>query len=200
MEANLHWKYFLTIDQDLSHISRYIEFSKDNFGVYSIELVRLFLSVCAEIDVVMKILCETHCKDQYDKEIKTKRNPNMDVYRLIVTNYFKYFSSVSVEIPKCSISTTPWAEFAKEKNPNWWQEHNKVKHSRNDNYKKANLGNVINASAGLLVAIVYLIAGEKDINIDNVSMPYFFKLPDGFESGGVSWGGAMLVIPERNSS
>ena len=98
MEANLHWKYFLTIDQDLSHISRYIEFSKDNFGVYSIELVRLFLSVCAEIDVVMKILCETHCKDQYDKEIKTKRNPNMDVYRLIVTNYFKYFSSVCINL------------------------------------------------------------------------------------------------------
>lgn len=198
MESNLHWKYFLTVDQDISHLSRYIEFSDDNYGVYSIELARLFLSVCSEVDVVMKILCQRHCEALYCQKIKGKRNPNMDIYRSVLVPCFDYFSSISVEIPKCSISRIPWKEFTKGDNPSWWRAYNDVKHSRHNNYKKANLGNVIDATAGLLVAVIYLIAGSKNVNIDDVTLPSFFKLPDRFQYGGTRWAGSMLMIPERS--
>jgi len=200
LESDLHWKYFLTVDQDLSLMSRYIEFSEDNFDVYSIELVRLFLSVCSEIDIVMKTLCESYCEESYNREMKGRRNPNIDVYRSVINQRFDLFYSIDVEIPKCSISRTPWKKFSEEGNPSWWQAHNDVKHSRRTNYQKANLANVIDAGAGLLVAIVYLIAGEQNINIDNVTMPNFFELPSIFETGGTRWFGSSLVIPERKDS
>ena len=48
----VHWNYFLAFDSDAEKLSRYIEFTSDNFGTYSIELVRLLLSVASEVDVV----------------------------------------------------------------------------------------------------------------------------------------------------
>jgi hypothetical protein len=38
-----HWDYFLTLEADLSVVARYIEFSRDNFGTYSIELARIIV-------------------------------------------------------------------------------------------------------------------------------------------------------------
>ncbi len=52
-----HWNYFLAIEKDLEHLSRYIEFAKDNLGTYSIELTHILLSASSEIDVIMKQLC-----------------------------------------------------------------------------------------------------------------------------------------------
>ena len=48
-----HWNYFLAIEKDLEHLSRYIEFSDANLGTYSIELTHLLLSASSEVDVVM---------------------------------------------------------------------------------------------------------------------------------------------------
>ena len=52
-----HWNYFLAIEKDLEKLSRYIEFSNDNLGTYSIELSHILLSASSEIDVMMKQLC-----------------------------------------------------------------------------------------------------------------------------------------------
>jgi len=50
----LHWNYFLALEHDLDQASRFIEFSEQNFPVYSIELAHIFLATCSEIDVVQK--------------------------------------------------------------------------------------------------------------------------------------------------
>ena len=52
----VHWNYFLAFDSDAEKLSRYIEFTTDNFEAYSIELVRLLLSAASEVDVVAKLL------------------------------------------------------------------------------------------------------------------------------------------------
>lgn len=59
-EANklLHWNYFLAVEEDLHRLSRFIEFSQDNFETYSIELSRILFAASAEVDVVAKQLCE----------------------------------------------------------------------------------------------------------------------------------------------
>jgi len=54
----LHWNYFLVLESDLEHISRYIEFTTDNFKVYSQEFAHILLAASSEVDVVLKSLCK----------------------------------------------------------------------------------------------------------------------------------------------
>ena len=56
-ENFVHWNYFIALEQDLIKVSRFIEFSQENFNTYSIELAHLLLATSSEIDVVLKALC-----------------------------------------------------------------------------------------------------------------------------------------------
>ena len=49
----VHWNYYIALEQDLSKVSRFIEFSEDNFETYSIELAHLLLAASSEVDVDM---------------------------------------------------------------------------------------------------------------------------------------------------
>jgi hypothetical protein len=54
----LHWNYFLALENDLETLSRYIEFDRANFGVFSIELAHLLFAAASEVDVLAKRTCE----------------------------------------------------------------------------------------------------------------------------------------------
>jgi hypothetical protein len=69
-----HWTLFEVIDEDLQSFSRQVEFAPANFLTYSVTLLRLYLSVCSEIDVVAKLLCQRVGAVLSDR-------PNMDHYR-----------------------------------------------------------------------------------------------------------------------
>lgn len=48
----------------------------------------------------------------------------------------------------------PWEEWQKPKSPPlWWTANNKVKHHRQEHFVDANLKNVLNATAGLLLLL-----------------------------------------------
>src|ERR1700737_3553425 len=51
-----HWAVFETIVDDLHDYSRYVEFHAANFKTFSVHLTRLYLSICSEIDVVLKMI------------------------------------------------------------------------------------------------------------------------------------------------
>src|ERR1035437_1892079 len=55
--AKLHWNYFAALEQDLNTVARYVEFSTQNFGTYSIELAHFLFAAASEVDVVAKLLC-----------------------------------------------------------------------------------------------------------------------------------------------
>lgn len=38
VESKLHWNYFLALECDMEQAGRYIEFTSENFRVYTIEL------------------------------------------------------------------------------------------------------------------------------------------------------------------
>jgi hypothetical protein len=42
------------------NFSRHVEFAEANCQTYSIDLLRSYLSICSEIDVVAKMLCERY--------------------------------------------------------------------------------------------------------------------------------------------
>lgn len=65
----VHWNYYIALEQDLSKVSRFIEFSEDNFETYSIELAHLLLAASSEVDVVLKSLCNMKNNQKNHKNI-----------------------------------------------------------------------------------------------------------------------------------
>jgi len=82
-----HWQYFLSIECEIINISKYIEICSKNYKTFSIELVKLFLTICSEIDVVAKLLCKNVDLKMYN-HLTGKKNANISIYRTIICKHF----------------------------------------------------------------------------------------------------------------
>jgi len=145
-----YWHYFLSLEQDFIKTTDYVEVSGNNYDTYSIRYLQLILSICSEIDAVLKLLCygvtPTH---------KVK-NPNMDNYRKIVMNKYPNFYTLMIPINRFEIAIDPWREWKQDKNPEWWHAYNDLKHERDQYLYKANLKNSLYSLTGLFGALLYL--------------------------------------------
>ncbi|MDT0617571.1 hypothetical protein RM531_03720 [Salinisphaera sp. P385] len=141
-----HWNYFLSIEEDVASLSRWVEFHKDNFGCYSIQLARLLMVASAEADVVAKRLCA-----DIDTDAKAK---SINRYRDVVVTRYDNFPSAEVEMPRYGLTFKPWVNWREENMPPlWWNANNKVKHHRNDSFDHARLEHALNAVAGLFMLL-----------------------------------------------
>ena len=145
-----HWDYYLTVLDDLDKASRFVEFARENFRTYSVEFVRIILSVGSEIDVVAKLLSE---------QIGSPRPPqNINEYREIILNRFPSFPAIEISAPKYNLTFIPWQAWQRNENPAWWTTYNKVKHARNAHYADACLENTLLSCSALCVLLGYLYA------------------------------------------
>jgi len=148
-----HWEYFLAIESDLSASTRFVEFTAENFAVYSIEFAHILLSSSSEVDVIAKSLSNMLFPD--------RSHQNINDYREAITQSFSRFANIEVRIPRYGLSLQPWKAWARDENPIWWKSYNKVKHERNTFYKEANLENALNAVAGLFSLVLFLYRREN---------------------------------------
>ncbi|MCK7589277.1 hypothetical protein M0G43_01690 [Subsaxibacter sp. CAU 1640] len=175
MEHNLnsdfqmhYWDFMYAIEFDLKTLSRYIELNDNNLNTYSIELVRLYLSTCSEIEVVLKEFCkilndssEPRNITQYRNIIKPERPQMLDE---IVNIGFKK-------------TVTPWVDWKKDTTPKWWKDYQLVKHSRNEYYHLATLENVLH-SVGALFLCVHFYYLEYLSQIPKSILPRELSLKD----------------------
>jgi hypothetical protein len=145
----VHWNYYCALDQDLLNIARYIEFTKANNPVFSIELAKLLIASSSEIDVVMKLLCKN-----IDPNF-TKRNPDIIDYKGVIRTFLPDLITETAYINRYSLIFTPWINWEGPENPDFWKGYNKVKHHRDTNYPEANLKNVLHSMAALLITNFY---------------------------------------------
>jgi hypothetical protein len=143
-----HWSLFEVIDEELHSFSRHVEFAEGNLATYGVTLLRLYLSIGSETDVVAKLLCQRIGATLPER-------PNMDHYRKFLSPQYPYLSAVKITVRPMAYEIAPWQAWQEDKNPDWWQKHQLVKHQRHQNFADANLGNVLHAAAGLLVFLVY---------------------------------------------
>jgi len=147
----LHWNYFLALEEDIERLSRYVNFSKKNFKVYSIEIAHIYLAASSEVDVVAKLLSK-------------KIDPNSDAdnikkYRGIIDPTIPSLKNEIVSLPRYGLELNPWFNWNDNKSPDWWDDYNNVKHHREKYFKRANLKNVLNAMAGLFLVILHYYKG-----------------------------------------
>jgi hypothetical protein len=146
-QSFIHWNYFIALENDLAQVSRYIEFDRQNFKTYSIELAHLLLASASEVDVIAKGICG------YLEPLT--RAENINNYQEIICRNLPQFAKESVYVPRFNLTLNPWTNWKVNKNPFWWKSYNKVKHERSEHFADANLKNVLNAMGGLLITIFY---------------------------------------------
>jgi hypothetical protein len=140
-----HWKYFTALEHDLHTIARYVEPAPANYGTFSVELTKLFLNSCSEVEVVCKLLCA--------RDAPGSPAHKMDDYRSALHLKYPQLNAGKVETPGFGITLVPWSTWGSGANPSWWGEHNDVKHSRHMHFNLANLGNALHAMAGLYLLL-----------------------------------------------
>jgi hypothetical protein len=143
----LHWNYFLAIEEDLYHLARFVEFSKENFTTYSIEFTRILLTSSAEVDVVAKQLC-----DQFNPGCGAS---TMNQYRNILRQELPVLAETHVDVSRYGLRLQPWVDFQKDENPKWWHADNNVKPHRHEQYSRANLENVLDSVAGFFLVLLF---------------------------------------------
>ncbi|MGD2117922.1 MAG: hypothetical protein PVG66_06170 [Chromatiales bacterium] len=149
-----HWNYFLALEEDVIRLSRFVEFAKENFNTYSMELARILFAASSEVDVVSKLLCT-----QLDSNSKAT---NIRLYKEELTKHFPLFHEAQVSVPRFGLTLSPWSNWEKGESPSWWRAYNNVKHERNEYFPEANLKNTLNAVAGLLVLLIHFYKTEAE--------------------------------------
>lgn len=139
------WNYFITLENDLVNISRYIELAEDNFSTYSIELEKLLFSACSDFEVVAKELAL----------LMTDSKPNnIEKIHEFLSSHLHEIFSLEVGIDRYGIKLKPFEDWSKKEEYTllpWWTSYNKVKHQRTEHYSKANLNNALNSLSALLI-------------------------------------------------
>lgn len=82
-----HWNYFLALESDLERVSRYVEFTQNNYTTYSLEMAHLLLAAGSEVEVVLKALCR--------KVEPKKPAENIEQYREILTQSLPKLSDMN---------------------------------------------------------------------------------------------------------
>jgi hypothetical protein len=150
---NIHyWQYFVALEADLAATARYVEPTSANMACYSVEFARILLTAGSEVDVLCKVLCQEH---------KLLVSPvNINGYRAAITKRFPGFTKLEILAPRYGLVRLPWQQWDQNSNPNWWRSYNDVKHERQGHFASANLGNALDAMAGLFVLVSYLCEEE----------------------------------------
>lgn len=173
-ETLLHWNYFLTIEEDLSTLNRYVDFSEKNDNTFSLEIARILMAASAEVDVVLKQLCASLSPD-------TKAS-NINEYHNIIVSHLPNFKTFKVIVPTQGLELTPWSLWENGTAPQWWQANNKVKHERHKLFEKASLNSCLNSVAALYIAVLHLYTYEAN-NGELLQLPKLFNVADEFFGG-----------------
>lgn len=156
---NVYWRYYLTLEKDVLEIEPYVSFHPNNFNCFSMEFVKIYQAICAEIDG----LCKEYCK-YINTAFNQEKNKNINCYAKYILTERSEFDNNRTKITNQNIrlteyiELTPWERWNVNNTPGWWKTYNQVKHTRSDNYQHANLNNVLNSLAALYVLEKYFYA------------------------------------------
>lgn len=195
-----HWHYFLSIENDILKISDYVELHSENYKVFSTELTKIYLTICSEIDVIIKLLaekCDVNLWNTIKNQNPKKIHPDMEIYKSFLNISIPYISEIKIELPQYELSITPWLNLKNDFSPEWWDKYNKVKHSRDKHYRFGNLKNVLHSAAGLLVLLLLYYGYDRSLAPTETTFPKLFEYPDEFLPTRCTWGIESFMIPDK---
>ena len=150
---------FTLIQNDLKSIFEYLEPSDVCREAYSYRIHALLMRTCIEVEANFKAILE-------ENTFTPPRNGLLNMTHFRKVDATHHLSSYEVILPiwngtppiiKPFELWKPWRGRSqpegKKLSPAWYQAYNASKHDRQDEFKKANFGTLVDAVAGLLVLI-----------------------------------------------
>ncbi len=193
------------MDKDLKATLRYVELDKKNYKTFSLEYVRLILSICAEVEVICKIICSN-----IDPGVDYSEYNLPQMAGVILQKYPKIIE-LEISVPFISESILPFENWEKiltdsgddQRNmPPWWSDYNHIKHARDKNYHRANLKNALFSLSGLFGVLLYWyrikLDGNDDIRIPN--SPELLYYEHGGESKEIYFSTGKIILPDFPTS
>jgi hypothetical protein len=174
-----HQRAYFLLGNDLLKIFEYIEPVQANEACYGHQVYQLFLRVCTEFESVCKLACRRLKLDL--KTNKSGENIEWKIHDYAKLNKYPGCSLVD----ECSTSSKtstlsdykfyfhdwvmnggpicPLMSFndGQDPSPSFYKKYNTVKHDREEAFKHANVGVLIQAFAGLIAALDW-----QGINVD----------------------------------
>jgi len=144
---------FLIIQGDLEKLFEYIEPSQESLATYSYRVHELLMRTCIEVEANFKAILDentyTPATDKFGNKIL-----NISVYKKIdITHHLSSFEVILPIWNGPQRIIKPFESWKSGKSPNWYKAYNASKHDRQDEFKKANMENLIDAVSGLLVVL-----------------------------------------------
>ena len=147
-----HWDYFLKLEADFADTLRYIECCEANEAAFSTEFAKQLVCICTECEALIKKICKA----------TDPKNPatNMGHYKRSTLKAFPGIHKAPVYLGRRRRTLHPFADWHTTGGRlEWWNAYQDIKHHRDSNLEKANLGNTLNALSALLLLEIYLHAG-----------------------------------------
>lgn len=144
------------------------------------------MTASAEADVIAKRLCAI-----IDP---ARRASSINAYQSVLCQALPAIPSAEVEMPRYGMTFRPWSNWQRaDSPPDWWQGNNKVKHHRAEHFKQANLKNVLNATAALLVLLLLYLKSQNMHHIEplNLFSPRTIAMPNGVQ--------LLLLVPDGSN-
>ena len=164
-DKNIYWNYFISIEDDLKGLSRFIEFDRRNEDVFSIELVRLLITASSEFEVVAKELIKIK-----DPSKETKNMNIIDIKDNVLV-FYPEICDLEIIVLRFGLSYKPLLKWKNNEGCDWWASYNNVKHERNNKYEDGNLKNVMDAVGALyIINLFYYKALQEKIENKSINM------------------------------
>lgn len=165
-----YWSFYLSLEKQLIATFEYVEPRREHFKTYSRKYLGLLQALGSEADVCGKSLAELLNPNERDL-----KNCNIAKWGYFIQASYPLITTNTVRAPSLDLTLVPWGNWRNEpyrdknnalkyrltkgsENPVWWVSYNKTKHRRksllnpdDSCYDRANLGNVLNAAAGLFL-------------------------------------------------
>lgn len=155
------WNYYLSIEQELSNTSRYIE-PEGQEEVHSFEFAKLLILSCTEIESVFKMICLS---------IKgTQVKGDISAYKENILEKFPKITEAEVTINRLGRNIRPFEGWDL-KRLAWWDAYQVVKHNRGEYFAKATYLNAVTAISALYILILYL-AKLNELTVYNFESKY----------------------------
>ena len=145
IELNNMWNYYLSLEEDLSATSRFIEPSGQE-DTYSFEFSKLIVLSCTEIESVFKAIC---------KAITGKEGGSISDYKGAILKAYPKIIGAVVFIPRWSKEIKPFSGWKNGKLA-WWKAYSEIKHNRGSSFQDATYENAVYALSALYILILYL--------------------------------------------
>ena len=147
---------FLIIQNDLQKLFEFIEPSNQNLNTYSYRIHELFMRTCIEIEANFKAILRENTFNPTDNKANIRPEKRWNIHDYWKVNQTHHLSSYKIYLPIWDGNNSAFQPFKQWKNSSelfWYQAYNHSKHDRQNNFKEANLENLINSITALLILL-----------------------------------------------